>query len=132
MQSLFRSEDIRQKEAGKRMKLKIGDTEVAVMWESNESVEALRQLCAHEPLQVHMSMYGGNEQFGPVGTYLPAHDVQTVAHSGDIVLFAGNQVVVFYGSNAWAYTRLGHITDQDEQGMAALLGRGDTTLTFSA
>ena len=114
------------------MRLKIGDTEVAVMWENNESAEALSQLCAEKPLVIHMSMYGGNEQFGPIGTYLPSRDVQTVTHAGDIVLFAGNQIVVFYGSNSWAYTRLGHITDRDESGMAELLGRGDTTLTFSA
>ena len=62
---------------------------------------------------------------------LPRNDAQTTTSSGDIVLYSGNQIVVFYGSNSWAYTRLGHITDQDEGGMAQLLGNGDVTITIS-
>ncbi len=48
-----------------------------------------------------------------------------------IVLYSGNQLVVFYGSNAWAYTRLGHITDKTPEGMRALLSNGDVTITLS-
>jgi hypothetical protein len=78
-----------------------------------------------------MSMYGGFEQVGPLGTYLPANDAQTVTQPGDIVLYAGNQIVVFYGSNSWAYTRLGHVTDQTAAQLKDLLGNGDVTLTLS-
>ena len=77
-----------------------------------------------------MSMYGGFEQVGAIGTSLPRNDVQTVTSSGDIVLYSGNQIVVFYGSNSWAYTRLGRITDKTPQEMAELLGNGDTTVTI--
>ena len=56
--------------------------------------------------------------------------MQTTTAAGDIVLYAGNQIVVFYGSNAWAYTRLGHITDQSAADMEALLGHGDVTLSL--
>ena len=78
-----------------------------------------------------MSMYGGFEQVGPVGTRLPSSDAQTRTSAGDIVLYSSSQIVVFYGSNSWAYTRLGHITDQDPAGMAALLGNGDVKITIS-
>ena len=111
--------------------MKIGDTAVAVDWEENESVEALKELCREAPLTVSLSMYGGFEQVSPLGTALPRSDVQTTTEAGDIVLYAGNQIVVFYGSNSWAYTRLGHITDQSAADMAALLGNGDVTLTLS-
>ncbi len=110
--------------------MKIGDTEVAVAWEENESAEALKELCREAPLTVSLSMYGGFEQVGPLGTALPRSDVQTTTEAGDIVLYAGNQIVVFYGSNSWAYTRLGHITDQSAADMAALLANGDVTLTL--
>lgn len=110
--------------------LKIGDTAVAVEWEENESVAALGELCRHEPLTISLSMYGGFEQVGPIGTSLPRSDVQTATQPGDIVLYAGNQVVIFYGSNAWAYTRLGRITDQSAADLAALLGNGDVTVSF--
>ncbi len=110
--------------------LKIGETAVSVDWEENESVEALRALCREAPLTVSLSMYGGFEQVGPIGTSLPRSDVQTTPEAGDIVLYAGNQIVVFYGSNSWAYTRLGHIADKSADDLASLLGQGDVSLTL--
>ncbi len=113
------------------MKMKIGDTVVAVDWEDNESVEALKALCKDVPLTIQMSMYGGFEQVGSIGTSLPRNDEQTTTQAGDIVLYSGNQLVVFYGSNSWAYTRLGRVADQEAEGMQALLGNGDVTITIS-
>ena len=115
----------------KMLQLRIADTVVEVAWEDNESVEELRKLCEEEPLVIQMSMYGGFEQVGEIGTSLPRNDVQTTTTAGDIVLYSGDRIVVFYGSNSWAYTRLGHITDQDEEGMTQLLGNGDVTITVS-
>ena len=114
------------------LKMMIGDTEVTVEWESNESADALKELVKNKPLTVQMSMYGGFEQVGSLGQRLPRNDVQTTTQAGDIVLYSGNQIVVFYGSNSWAYTRLGHITDKTAEEMAALLGNGDVTITLSA
>jgi flavodoxin len=113
------------------LRLTINDTEVAVDWEDNESVRALRELCAEQPLVIEMSMYGGFEQVGPIGQSLPRNDSQTTTQAGDIVLYSGNQIVIFYGSNSWAYTNLGHITNQDAAGMAALLGKGNVTITIA-
>ena len=110
----------------------IDGQEVSVAWEDNDSVAALKELAAKAPLTIQMSMYGGFEQVGPIGTSLPRNDVQTTTEAGDIVLYSGNQIVVFYGSNSWAYTRLGHITDQDAEGLAALLGNEAVTLSISA
>ena len=108
------------------MRLLIGETEVPVAWEENESVKALQDLC---PLTIRMSMYGGFEQVGPIGQNIVREDQQTVTDSGDIVLYSGNQIVIFYGSNSWAYTRLGHI-DLSEQEMVNLLSGGDVTITL--
>ena len=91
------------------MKLKIGDTDVPVIWEENESVDALEVLAAEGPLTIQMSMYGGFEQVGPIGQSIVSDDAQTTTEAGDIVLYSGDQIVVFYGSNSWAYTRLGHV-----------------------
>ena len=112
------------------MQMMIGETPVTVAWEDNASVEALKTLAA-EGLTIEMSMYGGFEQVGSIGQSLPRDDQQTTITSGDIVLYSGNQLVVFYGSNSWAYTRLGHITDQTPAQMKALLGNGDVAITLS-
>lgn len=113
------------------LQMTIGNTPVSVDWEDNEAVEALKDLCRNQPLTIQMSMYGGFEQVGPIGTALPHNDVQTTTSAGDIVLYSGDQMVVFYGSNSWAYTRLGHITDKSAEDMAELLSNGDTVITIS-
>lgn len=111
--------------------LTINDTEVSVQWENNDSVTALKGLLENGPKEIPMSMYGGFEQVGSLGQSLTRHDVQTVTGPGDIVLYSGNSVVVFYGSNSWAYTRLGKIIDRTQQELAELLGNGDVMLTLS-
>ncbi len=113
------------------IKMKISDMDVSVEWEENESVEALRELLKDGPLTVQMSMYGGFEQVGPLGTDLPRDDRQTVTESGDMVLYSGDQIVVFYGSNSWAYTRLGHITDKTDEELTEMLSKGDVAITLS-
>ena len=113
------------------MKLQINDTPVTVDWEENESVEALKKLAESGSLTISMSLYGCFEQVGPVGQNLPRNDVQTVTGPGDIVLYSGNQIVIFYGSNSWAYTRLGHVTDKSTEELTRLLNSGSVTLTFS-
>ena len=116
--------DIVTEEAGEGMTLMINGEEYSVEWEDNESVEALRKLC---PLTIEMSMYGGFEQVGSIGKSLPRNDEQTTTDFGDIVLYSGDQIVIFYGSNSWAYTRLGHIL-ADKEIMEEALGRGDVTI----
>ena len=74
-----------------------------------------------------MTMYGGFEQVGPLGKSIVRNDQQTTTGYGDIVLYSGNQIVIFYGSNSWAYTRLGHVELSQEE-MTRLLGHGDVTL----
>ena len=113
------------------MKLWIGETAVSVAWEDNDAVRALRKLVAEQPLTIEMSMYGGFEQVGSIGTDLPRNDTQTTTQAGDIVLYAGDQMVVFYGSNSWAYTRLGRVTDKTAGEMAELLSGGDVTITVA-
>lgn len=121
---------ISDEEENSAMVMKIGDTPVQVIWEDNESVEALKELIGDSDLNIQMSMYGGFEQVGSIGQSLPRNDAQTTTKAGDIVLYSGNQMVVFYGSNSWAYTRLGHISDKNEDELAELLGNGDVTITI--
>ena len=113
------------------LQMTIDGTPVSVAWEDNDAVQSLKELCRNQPLTIYMSMYGGFEQVGSIGTSLPQNDVQTTTSAGDIVLYSGNQMVVFYGSNSWAYTRLGHITDKTADEMTELLGNGNVTITLS-
>ncbi|WP_081823291.1 cyclophilin-like fold protein [Lachnospira multipara] len=116
---------------GSSMTMKIGDTKVNVDWEDNQAVEALKDMAEDGDVTIQMSMYGGFEQVGSIGQSLPRDDKQTTTSSGDIVLYSGNQMVVFYGSNSWSYTRLGHISDKNTKEMTDLLSNGDVTITIS-
>ena len=110
------------------MKLIIDDKVVPVTWEQNASTAALQKLL---PLTIKLSPYGGFEQVGAIGQNIVSADKQLTTQYGDMVLYAGNKLVIFYGSNSWAYTRLGHI-ELSQQGMAALLNRDGVTVKLEA
>ena len=110
------------------MKLIIDDKVVPVTWEHNDSTAALQKLL---PLTIKMSPYGGFEQVGDIGQNITSADKQITTQYGDIVLYAGNKLVIFYGSNSWAYTRLGHI-DLSKQELTALLNRDGVTVQLVA
>ncbi|MBR6343438.1 MAG: hypothetical protein IKR65_05990 [Selenomonadaceae bacterium] len=111
----------------KPMVLSIDGTEVPVTWEENPSVADLQK---YLPLTIQMSRYGGNEQVGSIGRNIVRADKETTTHYGDIVLYSGNKIVIFYGSNSWAYTRLGHV-NLSQQEMTDLLSRSDVRITIA-
>ena len=117
-----------QEESRAMMKMKIDGVEVSVEWEDNESVKELKKMAENGEITISMSMYGGFEQVGPLGASLTRRDVQVTTEPGDIVLYSGSQIVVFYGSNSWAYTRLGKIQGMTDGELKNLLGNGNVTM----
>lgn len=111
------------------MKLFINDAEVPVIWGENASVAELMEEAAKGDIVVSMSMYGDFEQVGSLGRKYSSSDKQTTTHNGDIVLYSSSNIVMFYGSNSWAYTRLGKI-DLPEKEVTALLANGAVTVTL--
>ena len=129
LESITEYENVTEQEDEIIMVMTINDTKVDVTWENNASVAELKEL-AEDELTISMSMYGGFEQVGPIGKSITRDDKQTTTSAGDIVLYSGNQLVVFYGSNSWAYTRLGKI-NLNEKELKNLLSNGDVTITLS-
>ena len=113
----------------KTLSLKIGNNEVDVNWLDNDSVTALKQL-AKDGITIEMHMYGGFEQVGSLGTSITSADTRITTSPGDIVLYSSNQIVIFYDSNTWAYTKLGHINLSKSE-LTDLLGDGDVTITIT-
>lgn len=95
----------------------------------NQGAEALADLLTDGPLTLSLEDYGGFEKVGSLGQSLPTSNTHITTQSGDIMLYQGNQIVLFYGSNSWSYTRLGQVTDLT--GWQEALGHGDVTVTFS-
>ena len=113
------------------LELAINGTSVDVQWEDNASVAELVELCADEPLELSLSRYGGFEQVGPLGTGIESDDREMTTKAGDIVLYSSNQIVIFYGSNTWDYTRLGHVANLSSDELTSLLDAEGVTATLS-
>ena len=94
-----------------KMNVQIGNRIFAATLENNAAVREFIEMMRKAPVSVEMSDYSGFEKVGSLGKSLSADDRQTTTVPGDIVLYNGNQIVMFYGSNSWSYTRLGHIDD---------------------
>ena len=112
-----------------KMTVQIGERAFSATLEDNAAVDALAGMMENGPVTIRMSDYAGFEKVGALGSSLPTSNRQTTTQAGDIVLYQGNQIVLFYGSNSWSYTRLGKIDDLT--GWAEALGSGDVSVTFS-
>ena len=119
-----------QKEAA-RMHLQIGDTILTATLAENSSARALAELLAEGPLTLTLEDYAGMEKVGPLGTSLPQNNEQMVTGPGDIILYQGSSFVIYYDTNSWSLTRLGHIDNADEARLRELLGDGAVTVTLS-
>jgi len=125
------SESTTKKPQATEMKVNIrinGKTFSATL-EDNEAAKELYEIIKTAGLTVEMSDYSGFEKVGALGHTLTSNDKQTTTEAGDIVLYQSNQIVMFYGSNSWSYTRLGKIDDLS--GWEEALGSGDITAEFS-
>ena len=111
------------------LQLTVSGRKIPVVWEENASVDALKALAGENGLSVSLSPYGGFEQVGPLGEEIEREDTEITSSPRDIMLYAGDQIVLFYGSNTWAYTKLGHI-DLAKDELEKLLGGEQVDLTL--
>ena len=113
----------------RKMIVEVGGKHFTATLEDNKAAETLAEMMQEDPVTIQISDHGGFEKVGDLGTDLPISNRQTTTQAGDIVLYQGNQIVIFYGSNSWSYTRLGRIDDLT--GWETALGDGDVTVTFA-
>lgn len=106
------------------MKLEIDKNVLDVTWNDNASVTALNEI---KPLTINMHLYGGFEQVGSIGKSIVSDDKKITTKPGDIVLYSSNQIVVFFGTNTWSYTKLGHI-NLSENELNTLFNKNNVTL----
>ena len=112
-----------------RINIHINGKTFSATLEDNEAANELYEIIKNDGLTIGMSDYSGFEKVGALGHMLTSNDKQTTTEAGDIVLYQSNQIVMFYGSNSWSYTKLGKIDDLS--GWEDALGSGDITAEFS-
>ena len=113
------------------VKVKINDEVFDVKLENNSATQELVKELKKGNVTVTATEYGGFEKVGELGFSLPANDENVETNPGDIVLYQGDKVSLFYGSYSWSYTKLGKIDNVDSNKLKEVLGSGDVTLEFS-
>lgn len=127
IKSWLDSLDINKKEE-KELVMKIDGIKVDVTWEDNESVKELMEY-AKKGLTISMNIYGGFEQVGSLGKSIKSNNTQITTNPGDIVLYNSSNIVVFFGTNSWSYTKLGHINLNSDE-LNNLLNKDSVILTL--
>lgn len=113
------------------MKITIGDTVLTATLVDNSSVTALKNLLKKGPITIQMNDYAGMEKVGPIGSKIPTNDKQMSTGPGDIILYQGKYLVIYYDCNSWSLTPIGKIDNITQDQLKKILGKGDVTATFS-
>ncbi len=114
-----------------RMNIQVGDQVLTAAFADNSSAFALKEALSKGPITVDMRDYGSMEKVGSLGMELPRNDEQITTEAGDIILYQGNALVIYYAPNSWNFTRLGKITDLSGAELKGILGDGNVTVTLS-
>lgn len=113
------------------MNITVGDTVLTAEMCGNSSAEALKEMLGKAPLTIDMHDYANFEKVGSLGENLPRNDEQITTEAGDIILYQGNQITIYYDKNTWNFTRLGKIRGVSQAELKKILGDGDVTVTLS-
>lgn len=107
-----------------------GETRTATL-SDNASAVAFYTLLSEESITIDMHDYGGFEKVGPLGTEIVRSDEDITTTPGDIILYLGSNITIYYDVNSWDFTLLGHIDGATGENMREFLGDGNPSVTFS-
>jgi len=115
------------------IQITISEKTLPVKIEDNEATKALVAALLESSITYEAHDYGGFEKVGPLGRTLPSRDTQITTQAGDVILYSGNQIVLFYGSNTWSYTRIGKMQYESLDELKSFLkaGEGNISVTLS-
>lgn len=113
------------------MYIKVGDAVLTAELADNSSAEALKEMLSEGDVTIDMHDYGNFEKVGELGRTLPVNDEQITTQAGDIILYQGNNITIYYDKNSWNFTRLGKIKDVSQKEIKKILGNGNVTVTLS-
>lgn len=129
--SQTKGETEEEKEKNYMLNIQIGEKTLTATLENNSSAEALKELLSKGSLTLQMSDYGGMEKTATLPESLPRNDRSIKTDAGDLILYQGNIITIYYDTNSWSLTRLGKINGITKSELQSILGKGDVTVTFS-
>ena len=111
--------------------IRVNNQILDVELEDNSATKELKEKLKNGDIVIEAHEYGGFEKVGDLGFSLPREDTNITTKAGDIVLYQGNQISIFYNSNSWSYTKLGKIQNITSNELKNILGDGDVNITFT-
>lgn len=115
--------------SGTALSIEVNGHTLTATWNDNSSAAAFVARLKEGPVTVSMHDYGDFEKVGPLGFSLPRNDTSITTVPGDVILYQGNQITIYYDTNSWSFTRLACINDTSN--LRSILGSGNVTVTFS-
>ena len=114
-----------------RIRLTVNGNSFSAVLEPGQTAEALRARLERGEIKVRMEDYGNMEKVGPIGQSLPRNDEHITTSPGDLILYQGSNLVIYYAPNTYTFTRLGRIDNVEEDELRTALGEGSVTVTLS-
>ena len=125
------ADDNKQNLTSTRMNITINNHVLVVTLVDNSATRALVERLQEGNVSYSSSNYGNFETVGNIGFSLPTSNSSITTQTGDVILYQGNQICIFYGSNSWSYTRLGRISNASQEELRSLLSHGTVNITLS-
>ena len=117
-----------KKEKSETMLLEVNGYTFEVELENNTSAKALKEYVSKEKRTFSLDDYGNFEKVGDLGITLPRNDETITTKEGDLILYLGNKLCLYYNQNTWDFTKLGHIKDTTH--LKEVLGKGSVQVTL--
>ena len=112
------------------IKITVSGKSLPVKIVENEATKALVAALREASITYEADDYGGFEKVGPLGTSLPTNDERITTEPGDVILYQGDQITVYYDENTWNFTKLGRLNADEEEILEAFGGKDDITAEF--
>ena len=109
----------------------VGDDVLKIVPEDNSSADDFIALLSERDITIEMEDYGGFEKVGSLGQSLSTNDRRITTQPGDVILYQGSSVTIYYDTNTWSFTLLGRVQDLSQEELKDILGSGSVTVTFS-
>lgn len=114
------------------MKIYCGNKSLNIELANNKSAKAFADKLTNGDITVKMSDYGNFEKTGKLGFDLPSSDENITTSAGDVILYLGDTIAIYYDANSWNFTRIGRVSNMTRETMLDFFGGyGDVEVRFS-
>ncbi|HOR22861.1 MAG TPA: cyclophilin-like fold protein, partial [Ruminococcus sp.] len=131
VQQWYDSLPLTKEETEMKLNITVNGQDLTATLADSTAAKELAQKLESGAVTVELGEYGGFEKVGALPWSLTRSDESTVTQAGDIMLYQGSQITIFYGSNSWSYTPLGHVDGLSQEELSEILGQGDVSAELS-